>query len=277
MIGIKLTALCTMVLAFAVTARAQTTLQVPQTQSQRPIPGVAQPQPTRTAAVPEGGEGSTLQIEPAPSAAATPAQAVAPAYQDPATAAIAAAVNSLRAAQPQPVISPPPTSVPTPAPLKPSFTVQSTAVLPAVFRGCWQGQVAMVDYLERLPGAHRVGYWTPKTYRLCYKRVGNGPFQLTFSETGIVPDERIVNAQGHVEALATDGRAYAKMRSTLHFDEYHVDPDLRGTTFAVDEATMLDCRISGDAMAVSASVSGTRDGAPWFKARWHADFRPVPE
>src|SRR5208282_4835920 len=81
----------------AVTARAQTTLQVSQTQSQRPIPGVAQPQPTRTAAVPEGGEGSTLQIEPAPSAAATPAQAVAPAYQDPATAAIAAAAGHIAA------------------------------------------------------------------------------------------------------------------------------------------------------------------------------------
>jgi len=104
--------------------------------------------------------------------------------------------------------------------------------------------------------------------------IGN---QLTFSETGVVPDEKIVNAQGHVEALATDGRAYARMRSSLHFDEYRVDPDLRGATFAVDETTMLDCSISGDAMAVSASVYGTRDGEPWFKARWHADFRPIPE
>ncbi|MGO9454882.1 MAG: hypothetical protein ACLQDV_28115 [Candidatus Binataceae bacterium] len=277
MIAIKLIAPCAMVLAFAITVRAQTTLQVPQTQSQEPIPGVAQPQPTRAVVVPEGSEGSTLQIAPAPTAAATPAQAVAPAYQDPTAAAIAAAVNSLLTAQSQAVPSPRPTSASTPAPLMPPFTVQSTAVLPAVFRGCWQGQVAMVDHLERLPGAHKVGYWTPKTYRLCYKRLGNGPFQLTFSETGVVPDEKIVNAQGHVEALATDGRAYARMRSSLHFDEYRVDPDLRGATFAVDETTMLDCRVSGDAMAVSASVYGTRDGTPWFKALWHADFLPVPE
>jgi hypothetical protein len=30
-------------------------------------------------------------------------------------------------------------------------------------------------------------------------------------------------------------------------------------------------------MTVSAGVYGTRDGEPWFKARWHADFRHVPE
>ncbi len=134
-----------------------------------------------------------------------------------------------------------------------------------------------MDSLERMPGAHKVGYWTPKTYRLCYKRVGSGPFQLTLSETGVVPNEQIKNARGHVDAIATDGRAHAKLRANLHFDEYHVDPALRGTTFTVDEVTMLDCRITGDAMAVSAGVFGTRDGEPWFKARWRANFIHVPE
>jgi hypothetical protein len=135
----------------------------------------------------------------------------------------------------------------------------------------------MLDQLERLPGAHKVGYWTPKTYRLCYKRVGNGPFQLTFSQTGVVPNEQITNVNGHVEALATDGRDYARMRSDLHFDEYHLDPGRRGTTFAVDEIAMLDCKIAGNTMMVSANVHGTRDGDPWFKAKWHADFHAVPE
>ena len=138
-------------------------------------------------------------------------------------------------------------------------------------------EVTMVDDLERLPGAHKVGYWTPKTYRLCYQRIGEGPFRLTFSETGVVPNEQIKNPRGHVDALATDGRGYAKMRSDLRFDEDHVEPGLRGSTFAVDEVTMLDCRIRDDAMTVSAGVYGTRDGEPWFKARWHADVRHVPE
>ncbi len=267
------------VAGFAAPAWAQSNLEVPQTQNQVPMPTFT----PRAAALPRAqqmGEGSTLQIPAAPTATPLPQQvAPAPQYVDPtvaAAAAAAAAVNALLMAQPPPGASQPP-AVPTPAPLAPSFTVQSAPTLPPVFRGCWQGEVAVLDRLQRMPGAHKVGYWTPKTYRLCYKRVGSGPFQLTFSQTGVVANEQIMNAHGHVDALATDGRAYAKMRSDLSFDEYHVDPALRGTTFTVDEVAMLDCRITGDAMAVTANVNGTRDGEPWFKAKWHADFRPVPE
>lgn len=153
---------------------------------------------------------------------------------------------------------------------------QSAPVLPAVFRGCWQGEVDLLDTLERLPGGHKVGYWTPKTYKLCYKRIGNGPFKLTFSETGIAPTEKIIHARGQVDTLATDGRVYARLRSQLGFDEFRVEPG-EGSTFHVDETTMLDCRIQNGAMAVAASVYGTRDGAPWFRARWRALFRPVAQ
>ena len=81
---------------------------------------------------------------------------------------------------------------PTPAPLPvtpppeapPSYQIQQP-VLPAIFRGCWQGKVEFVDSIQRMPGAPKTGVWTPKTYRLCYQRYGDGPFQLTFTEAGI--------------------------------------------------------------------------------------------
>lgn len=269
-----------MVAGLATPVFAQSNLEVPQTQSQNPvkIPYVTptpQPQVQR-------GEGSTLQIAPAPTPTPPVPQQVAPApqYQDPAVAAAAAAAAAFNALmnQRQPLPSPPPTvAAPPPPPVSPSFTAQSEPKLPQVFRGCWQGEVDMVDQLERLPGAHKLGYWTPKTYRLCYQRVGSGPFHLTFTEAGVVANDQVMNVRGHVDALATDGRAYARLRANLHFDEQHLDPGLRGTTFAVDEVTMLDCRISGDAMAVTAGVYGTRDGDPWFRARWRANFRHVPE
>ena len=72
--------------------------------------------------------------------------------------------------------------------------------------------------------------------------------------------------------IATDGRAYATIHATLHFDEYSVDLDSPSTTFAVDESTRLDCKIVGDMMTVTADVYGTRNRVPWFRARWHADF-----
>jgi hypothetical protein len=182
-----------------------------------------------------------------------------------------------QAAQPPPQ---PPPPLPPPQPVaRPSIEQlppqQLTTVLPAVFRGCWQGQVPFLDSIVRLPGAHKVGYWTPKTYRLCYRRVGTGPFKLTFGETGIAPTEKITNARGHVDAIATDGRAWAKMRSKLHFDEYPPGGVGFSPTFAVDESTVLDCRIAAGGMTVRADVYGTRDGEPWFRAEWHADFRQI--
>lgn len=157
------------------------------------------------------------------------------------------------------------------------MVTQTVPALPAVFVGCWQGQVNLLDTLERMPGAHKVGYWTPKTYKLCYRRVGDGPFKLTFTETGIAPTEKIIHAHGQVDMLKTDGRSYAQLRSQLGFDEFRSGPGQNGGTFHVDETTMLDCRIQNGAMAVAASVYGTRDGAPWFRARWRALFNPVAQ
>jgi hypothetical protein len=244
-------------------------------------------------APPQSSE-NTLQIAPAqqesnpaaaPTAAAPPYSATAAAIA--AAAAAAAVAASIMNSQNRPQAAPtsaPRNSPPAPAPeAAPSAVVstplraQSPPALPAVFRGCWQGSVNELDWIKRLPGAHRVGYWTPKTYRLCYRRVGTGPFTLTFTETGVAPSEKIVNARGHVDALATNGRDWAKMRSNLHFDEYQVAAGPGGDTFAVDETAMLDCRITSNVMHVTATVYGTRDGAPWFRAHWTARLMPAPE
>ncbi|MGA6973530.1 MAG: hypothetical protein WBY93_18030, partial [Candidatus Binatus sp.] len=167
-------------------------------------------------------------------------------------------------AQPQP--APPPVNV---APM----TAQAVPSLPAVFRGCWQGEVIQLDWIRSEPGAHKIGFWTPKTYRLCYQRVGDQPFTLTFTQTGVEPNDKILNPHGSVVPISTDGRAYASMQSHLYFDEYKTRADGMSPTFAVDETTNLDCRIGGVDMIVSADVFGMRDGEPWFKAHWRADFR----
>ena len=165
-------------------ARAQTTLEVPgpANQNQPYMPPRTAPPPITWA--PSGADnGDTIQLLPQELWRPAPAQ-------------------------PQPGPPPVPVNV---APM----TAQSAPALPAVFRGCWDGQVNQVDWIRREPGAHKVGFWTPKTYRLCYKRVGDQPFTLTFTETGVEPSEKIINPHGHVVPISTDGRAYAMMRSRL--------------------------------------------------------------
>jgi hypothetical protein len=227
---------------------------------------------------PAGPQGAPAAVPPAPDASAAAAIAAA--------AAAAAVVNSLMNAQNRPQAAPTgapapnviaPAPAPPPPPLAPPITTQGAPVLPAVFRGCWQGSVNQLDWIKRLPGAHKVGYWTPKTYRLCYRRVGSGPFTLTFTETGVAPSDKIINVHGRVNALATNGRDWAKMHSDLHFDEYRVDSGPGGDTFTVDETATLDCRITDNVMRVTATVYGTRDGAPWFRAHWTSRFMPTPE
>jgi hypothetical protein len=155
-------------------------------------------------------------------------------------------------------------------------------ILPAIFRGCWQGEVYTLDNLERLPGAARLGDWTPKTYRICYERYGNGPYQITFTDTGMEHDDRIISPSGSMRLLSTQGQT-ALMLGSLHFDEYLPSPASffgfggGGTsTFPVDESTKLRCVIESDGMHVWATVHGLRDGQPWFQAHWHALFLPVP-
>ena len=171
-------------------------------------------------------------------------------------------------APPPPAYQPPvyqPQSAPPPAQV-----YRSQPVLPAVFRGCWQGRVDYLDSLERLPGGAKLGFWTPKTYRLCYRRIGNGPFVLTLTEAGIEQNDRITNADGRMTLLSSDGHRYASMRSDLDFDEYRAHASSFGTsTFAVHEVADLNCLIEPGGMHVNGIVTGWRNEAPWFRARWH--------
>jgi len=174
------------------------------------------------------------------------------------------------AGQGAPMLTLPEQVAPSPAPPSVTMPFQIAAPeLPKEFRGCWQGAVEELDSIQREPGGHKLGYWTAKTYRLCYKRVGTGPYELTFGETGTVPSEKIKYSKGRVDVISTDGTTQAKMRAFLHFDEYPVGANAGSSTFSVDEVTILDCRISKDAMHVDAQVSGRREDVPWFRARWH--------
>jgi hypothetical protein len=225
--------------------RAQQSQQLPFPQSQLPPPAYHRPRATPS---------------PAPSSAGV------------------VTIPQIQQAQPQPTMPSAPVYHPAPQ------ITPAPPPLPAIFRGCWQGRVDFIDTIQRLPGGARVGPWTPKTYRLCYRRTGNGPFELTFTEAGIARSNKITNATGKMDVVSTDGRTYAAMRSLLHFDEYRLPSDPSGgRTFPVDELTQLQCNIEPDGMHVTGNVYGERNGTPWFRASWHAIFvhtadeQPLPE
>jgi len=231
--------------------QAQQMLEVPATQGQPPVH-------YRPRLTPRFTPGPWNQTETLPSVA-TPAPPQAETAPTP------------QAYQPQPY-QPAPYQ---PPPLPPAR--QAQPVLPAVFRGCWEGTVSRLDRIDRLPGGARIGPWTPKTYRLCYRRLGDGPFELTFTDAGIADNRKIINSEGRMRLVSTDGHTYATMSAFLHFDEYRTHMSYFGSsTFPVDETTRLQCDIEPDGMHVWGSVYGQHDGSPWFRAWWHTLFIHVP-
>jgi hypothetical protein len=257
----------TLIVLCAGTALAQQTLELPMPHSQATRPLRPHAQPTAPPA-------NNVQTIPA---APPPAPEPQPQAEEPPPAP-----------QPQPQAEEPPPPAPAPALRQPA------PVLPAVFRGCWRGVVDDVDRMQQLPGAIRPGLWMPKTYMMCYRRTGNGPFQLTFTSAG-VEGTNIINSNGQLQVISTDGRSYARMRAYLHFDEFHSHKKLRhrkpmlfgtpggassppvsgppgSSTFAVDEVTDLQCTIEPDGMHATGVVYGEREGAPWFRAWWHTTF-----
>ena len=166
---------------------------VPQTQGTQPLTPRARPAPS---IVPRSNNVQTIPTAP-------PAQL--PSVQ----------------AQPEPEAEqpPPPPQPSLPLPPPPPVVRQPEPVLPAVFRGCWRGRVEEVDRMQRLPGGPHLGLWMPKTYLLCYRRVGNGPFKLTFTEAGVEGTSRITNTTGQLrvvfdrrQQLRDDARLFALRR-----------------------------------------------------------------
>lgn len=231
------------IIVWAGSAGAQQTMElpVPQSQGTQPLPRTTRP------AKPLTPPPNNVQTIPAAPPAPAPPP-VAPQAEEP----------------------PPPLPAPPPAPI----ARQPEPVLPAVFRGCWRGVVDDVDRMQRLPGAPRLGLWMPKTYMLCYRRVGDGPFKLTFTAAG-VEGTRIINTTGQLKLISTDGRSYARMRAYLHFDEFRRPALFGAGTFPVDEVTDLQCTIEPDGMHASGLVYGERENAPWFRAWWHTTFAHV--
>jgi hypothetical protein len=242
--------LCVLLMALA-QARAQSDsdLEVPAPSNQNGAPIAPARPPT-----PRPRPGGTLVLPQAP-----PPVVVVPAPVQP--------------YQPAPAYAPPPPPPqaqfrpPSPPPPPP---------LPEIFRGCWQGVVEQLDSIQRLPGARPVGPWVAKTYRLCYRRIGNGPFELTFADAGMMHSSLITNSQGHLQVISTDGRSFAELRAILQFQEYALG-SRSGRTFNVDELTNLSARIDQGTMRVNASVYGEHGGSPWFRASWHATFTHTPD
>ena len=229
-------------------ALAQQTLELPMPQSQETQPLAPRARPTAPPLLPPSNNVQTIPEAPPP-----PAPPPAPP----------------QAEEPLPL---PQAEEPLPLPPPAPAVRQPEPVLPAVFRGCWRGRVDEVDKMQRLPGAPRLGLWMPKTYMFCYRRVGNGPFQLTFTAAGVEGTAGIINTNGQMRLVSTDGRSYAKMRAYLHFDEFR-QPGLFGaSTFAVDEITDLQCTIEPDGMHASGVVYAEHDRRSMVRAWWNSTF-----
>jgi hypothetical protein len=151
-------------------------------------------------------------------------------------------------------------------------------ILPRTFQGCWQGTVYTLDSRRDIP-PFVMGNWMSETYRLCYLKHGDGPFQLTFSTIDMDPSSaqiqgiQIDDITGRVDVVSTDGSANAALHAYLHFRQK--SPVLFGLLSAQslsDESVDLSCAIVNGEMAVQAQFQQTCNGAPCSVGSWHQTF-----
>ncbi len=180
-------------------------------------------------------------------------------------------------------LNPPATSLPIPEtgsnPLNENQSTREIP-LPKVFQGCWQAQVTHLDSL-RVLGRQPPNLWITKTYRFCYRRVGQGPFEPTLATAGVdsnsAPFGMVSSVQSTLRVLRTDGRSSATLRAFLEFNQTDVELGiLAGTAAAVDELTEMTGRLDGDVMHIQAKVYAEWNRSPWCIITWHADFVHAP-
>ncbi len=152
--------------------------------------------------------------------------------------------------------------------------------VPIGFEGCWEGTVSVPDSWQLLEGPS-LGGWISRTFRLCFRRTGNGPFTVTIDTR--FASERISNYQEQTKVVSTDGRNQALLHSAASMDELGrslgffpgraatitASSDLR--CVLVDEDKTMNVETS-EVDRCSALPSAGCFGQPWVKATWHAQF-----
>ena len=132
----------------------------------------------------------------------------------------------------------------------------------------------------RVLGRQPPNLWITKTYRFCYRRVAQGPFEPTLATAGVdsnsVPFGVVSSVQSTLRVLRTDGRSSATLRAFLEFNQTDVELGILAGTAAVDELTEMTGRLDGDVMHIQAKVYAEWNRSPWCIITWHADFVHAP-
>ncbi len=134
-----------------------------------------------------------------------------------------------------------------------------------------------------------LGGWIPKTFSLCFRRMGNGPFTITFHDTkldtGYVSERgyKVSNYDEQTEVVSTDSRNQVLLHSVARMDQRGKLLGLfPGPTLTIAASSDIRCVLvdQGETMNVELSgvdrCSGSEfwgcNGQPWVQATWHAQF-----
>ena len=179
---------------------------------------------------------------------------------------------------------------PTPPPREAPQNALEIPQVPKVFEGCWEGTITEPDSWERVQGP-RVAGFIPKTERLCFKKIGEAPFTITFHDTRVDTDYAsqhgypVSNYDEQTDLVSTDGQNEVSLHQVASFDERGKILGLIPTG-ATRISVTADAHVllvdSGAALSVVASqvdrCSGSLgcNGQVWVRATWHGRFSRLP-
>jgi hypothetical protein len=178
----------------------------------------------------------------------------------------------------------------TPPPFEAPQNALEIPQVPKPFEGCWEGTITEPDSWERVKGPRIAGY-IPHTDRLCFKKLGDEPFTITFHDIKVDSDYAskigypISNIDEQTDLVSTDGHNEVSLHSVVSFDE-------RGKLLGLIPSSVTristtrdaHCLLVDDGAALNVEASQTTrcsgswgcNGQVWVRATWHSHFHKVP-
>ncbi|MGB8684586.1 MAG: hypothetical protein WCD12_17010 [Candidatus Binatus sp.] len=173
----------------------------------------------------------------------------------------------------------------------PSSSGQSTLEIPQVpkeFEGCWESTISEPDSYQHLQGP-RIAGWIPTTFRLCFRRTGNGPFIITFHDSKLDTEYAtdhgytISNYDAQTEVVSTDGQNQVSLHSVARMDQRgRILRFIPGPTVTISKTSDSRCLLVDDGATMNVKSSAVDrcsgsptfgcNGQPWIQSTWHAQF-----
>lgn len=139
--------------------------------------------------------------------------------------------------------------------------------IPQAFFGCWRGTSRPSDSARYLGGCPQA-YEIPETQELCFRRVGDGGFEIAFQSAS----SELPNFRDHTDLISSQGDSRVDLSDVGSYDMPGL---LSSDSVAFSGSSRCDLSTDKESLACRGSTLFRCDGVPWYQTTGHLVMRRV--